>query len=53
MSIGGGCGVSVDERTRCGWFKLRECSKFLHGKRSPIKWKDTVYKSYVMTAILY
>ena len=27
VSAGGGCEPAVTARTRCGWAKLRECSK--------------------------
>ena len=36
VSAGGGCGVSVAARTRCGWVKFRECSELLYGRRFPL-----------------
>ena len=47
------CEAAVIARTRCGWVKFKECGKVLHGRRSPLKPKEVVYKRYVRPAILY
>ena len=31
VSAGGGCETAVAARTRCGWFKFRECGELLFG----------------------
>ena len=43
----------VTDITRCGWVKLRECSKILHSGRFPLKLIGAVYKSHEKSAILY
>ena len=53
MSADGGSEAAVTIRTRCGWDKHRECGELLYDRRFPLKLKGSVYKSYVLPAILY
>ena len=50
---GGGCEAAVTAGTRCGLATLRECEELVYSKRLPLKLKGTVFKSYVMSAILH
>ena len=53
MSPGGECEAVVTVRARCGWVKFTECDELLHGKIFHLKLNLAVYKSYVMSSILY
>ena len=53
VSAGGGCDAAVTARTRCGWFKFKECFYLLFFRRFPPKLKGAVYESYVRSVILY
>ena len=46
------CMAAVTARTRCGWIKFMKCGVLLCGLRFPVMLKGTVYKSYVMLAVL-
>ena len=51
VSRGGGCEAAVTA-SRCGWFKLRECSELLYGRIFPLRLKGAVYKYSVRPTIL-
>ena len=58
INSGGGCVAAVTSRTRIGWAKFRDGQDFaeirrLCRKKFPLKIKGIVYKSCVISAILY
>ena len=49
----GGCEAAVTARVRIGWIRFKECGELLFGNRFPLKMKVKVYRSCVISAILY
>ena len=44
VSASGRYEAAVTVRTRCGWFRLRECGELLYVRRFLLKLKGAVYK---------
>ena len=53
MSVSGGCEAVWIAGIRCGWVMSWDCYKILYGKRSPLRLRGSVYRSYVGLAIMY
>ena len=53
LNASGKCETEVAAKVRIGWIKFRECGELLLGRRFSLKMKETVYRSFVRSAMLY